>query len=1591
MRLHLLQKVLRLPQAALKRAVTGLLQFVLLVNRPARLARSGFVLPTTVLLVLMVVLTATALTYRSFTRSDMAISQREQQVISNAATPAIDRAKAKIEFLFQTDKRLSSLPASDNLADLMLVRSDFDGWTGLVPPLAGADDPYTLPDETRIDINRDGELDNAWSFKADVDGKDDVGDSELIVYSILVDDAATPAQPNELNPSAANFRRVDGLVDQTKADALVTRTGPLAVTEASPSCVGARAEGGWQVVQQGDNSTLQKNFQVNAFVANANDVNRTFETLEFQQSRSAARANKWGAWFRYDLDLTPGPEFNWNGAMHTDGSFYTLAGSGTGAGQGYRSHMVSSHNSCVYSQAASEISLSEVDLIADNKEPVPGRVVNGQQEFQGQAVRGALRFDNNLNAGSPSIIHVWNGDGQPAKIDLTLDTNTDSVKPKNNVTNFRPSDVAINPLVLFTRDVTEHINPSTWERDLVEWGRDGSFKDRERIINDEVARPFVDDFFRADNRWGPKPRYDSRDPDFDMVNVTGAATGNNIVNSTAVAPPNNPINVGRLTQETEGLDGYWERQANTAGMKLIVGERLELGNANGWNSSPIGALVTDPNGGDPLYPAKIRPAVNNRYGLAHEYLQRRSLRDNLAAVQGMVVYHYRINDGQFPAACVALTAHPGTQASIVQSRTFTNWLSGDVKTSFLTGIGTNGWEFGYNTSFQTEDDFKDAYNLNSSPLKKALSNLAYFAGDPSGGAPSFPPVQDSFVHPYSYLSMWGDFSVLRRILSSPYDETMSPADKSTLHSAACTLGLLAYNLDKQKADFDGITSIQWANDTNADGVYESGIAKTLFDLVGTSIPVAGVETANWLQAAAADPNINQIQAASEYFQIQRDRTFGFLSGQGLDAVATPTLPGATYNQATATFTFAGSPPAPYTATSYRVGCDPNLFVGKGITSADVDKALTLALALCPKPAPATGTSVKYPSLYYLFPRASHNQYETAASADLTSLGITGTTAQPVGEEFIDATAPVTPDNITTYTVSHNYEVIDSTNPDDLSGLAAKPRTPGATTDGWQLPYTANSTGVLSDTAGNRPDDKPFAITNPAGGTLNVSFLDKGLYNGREQLNTRVLDIDLEAITRNRTQASGGDYWLSADLDRQAEGVVYAFREDAVREDEIVRPKNATATVTADFCQTLNTATPRRFNIETQANCRMRVEPGTAPVFQDPPLTGELVSLKPVDFFPDPERRAHGFRLRTASGAPADFSGGNTAEFPTGRRVGMTFVTDNSVYIQGNFNPHSPTGQVTDIIEEFKAPQTLYDKTLVAAFGLPFYNDRTAANLNLDNFATLAKDHWRPVEILADAITILSGNFRDGALVDGFTQATPPNEGGGTSSYMNQNRPTLADNLDDDDWVRENTAVGSPVWVDRNGTYYRSNSGPSGALEPFYSEYDANDRWTNFTRDNERRRDTQRAATTFVNATFVSGLVPQRPLQGYGGLHNFLRFLEAWRGIDLHIAGSLIQLNFSTNATGPFEHDAWHPTQDPDDKERLGYYVPPNRRWGYDVALLYVPPAPAARRFVNIGAPRSEYYRELPADDPYIVNLRCAQKKDETFIFDDEAIRGTCPT
>ena len=363
-----------------RRFMSSLLRSLFFIHKPVRYKTEGFVLPTTALLLLVLTLTVGTLSFRTFSRSTSVIAQREQQVIDNAAAPTIDRAKAKLEYLFSKDERFpGGVPSSDVIASLMLN----DGSNGISK---NTSNPYTFPDETRVDINGGG-VDNAWSFQTDVNGDGNVDADEIVVYSVLMDD------------ENGGNSIIDDL-SAAKADALVTRNGPINAAQASGGCSSARApEKGWEVVST---SKLQKNFQITSFVANKNDVNRTASALEFQQVRQANRGNKWGAWFLYDLELFPGAdeEFVWNGAMHTEGNFIARGD--------YTARMISSHNSCLYTQDASEITLAD------------------SPSYRGE-ILSAKTSSNNFSSGSTSgtVFDLFTNDGQKPTTDYNFDHNGD--------------------------------------------------------------------------------------------------------------------------------------------------------------------------------------------------------------------------------------------------------------------------------------------------------------------------------------------------------------------------------------------------------------------------------------------------------------------------------------------------------------------------------------------------------------------------------------------------------------------------------------------------------------------------------------------------------------------------------------------------------------------------------------------------------------------------------------------------------------------------------------------------------------------------------------------------------------------------------------------------------------------------------------------------------------------------------------------------------------------------------------------------------------------------------------------------------------
>jgi type II secretory pathway pseudopilin PulG len=1457
----------------------------------------GFILPTVTMVLLVFSLVVSSLLLRTSQQTQQVAGTRATQATYNIATPAIDRAKSKLEFIFKRDPRFIGVP-NETAIERWLINpaTARTGWVGYSPYLDETEQYvqiYDLPGETRIDINGDNLVDNAWAYNTDIDGD---GTTETVAYSILVKHQNLPTNPTVTLDSS----------DANKAANLVTRSGPLSIQSADNSSTCSRSQtpdSGWYPI---NTATVRKNFQINVVVVNRNAANRAVTSAELQQDRQLDTGNKWGVWFRYDLEAFPGPDFNWNGAMHTDGNI--MWGDTNGNDVGISAYLVSSPSSCLYTQDSSEITMTQA-------EDRSGTIV-----FQGQVIntspanndfRGRSQVDL---FPSPGIAPSGSTTPPSRALNLAVSTNTasslngDSVR--DNLQTSSPYQFSLDPIPLYTED--RSFSRYTVDRSNLAL-RDPNWNDNplsRRMLNKLVRRPYVDDAYRADDRWGPKPTYT------DAISVPNRAAYGVAINSNVdLLTREDPL---AATPEDVGLDGYWERRARVQGLRVIVGQRLELGNTFGWMGN-----------NDPLYP----PNTN----LTNLVRQRKSVRDNLAAVQSTLIYHYDSqenseNGRDFPVATLASTVHNGTSVIRDQSRTFTNLRdTNQVNADFLNGVGTNGWEFNAPGNVTNQADFAALVDQSTDPLRIALTNLSRFAGETRG---AFPPRQETsgtIVHPYPLTSMWGDFSNLRRALNSlntvAYAD-LSLADRTTIQTAAATIGLLAYNLDNAKRVYNasGRNGLMALGEHLWQLVDGNPANDEINLLMNPPVPFpAGYQrerdAANFYAQFTAEDFINGIyrmnglgnqenreelveraKLISNLSQIDRDRTLGFVSNRFM-----PPVTGSTsgWSSTTGEVTVGNGANTNVLKTS----CDPDTFSDVLGTAPGVfEKKVGLAMAFC-----SASMGPKYPALYYLFPKQSHDQIGNNFDGAGTSV-TNPSDDQPTTEEFIADTYIFNPSPTVTTDINHNfiYRVIgdaDSNGRENgaengIATLALQPRIPTA----WRLPHTTTNTGTENS-------------INDNGTTRYLAFLDKAFYNGRQLMQERVLDIDLNLLRTTRPR-TGGDFWMSQ------LGIIYAFREDALREDGLLRPQTRSFESCNDEAELLT------------ANCSMVTNPTTP---QDPPNSSASgISAKPVDFYPDPDRRSHGFRLKNGS----DIS-------RVGTEAGFSFISDNPVYIQGNLNIHQRADiAITDpptLVEEF---------TQILESNWSNFYTRSTRN---DNFARPDRDRWRPVEVLGDALTILSNNFCDGTMEDGFRNNDASCPSGRVSSYRNS---VLAWNSNNSavltGWHRENApnlasgdTLSAPIRPDRNGVVRRDNA--------------------NFTQYRSLSQKTIGAAVTSrVNAIFINGLVPSRPNQSYGGLHNFPRFLENWGGDDLHITGAFVQLNFSTYATAPWDQEAWEPGETPPTGENIGYYSPPNRRWGYDVALQYVRPGPIANRFVSVGSPRNEFYKQIPADDPYSRQLRCSR-------------------
>ncbi|MCP6757927.1 MAG: hormogonium polysaccharide biosynthesis protein HpsA [Fischerella sp. CENA71] len=325
----------------IKKIIIRLLQNLSLIRRKRGTVNAGFVLPTVAMVSIVVILLATAIMFRSFDRAKNASNVRVNEAVLSAATPAIDRGRAKLNKLFQ-DKRLPRATPTD-AALYTVLKDKLNEYTfGDETPLKLT---YKYKDKNNQEIT--DTLETAWRFPIDTDnnGKFD----SYTLYGIYF---KTPPVSSDNKYSRAR-------------NPLEARTPPMAQGTLDTNC-GANTSAvlvgntGW--IKQ--NNELKKSFfvytatvpitsdpQKDSTIATADQNkyeqykgNKGFAAVEYQQDRVQIPPNNYAVVYEDDIALTPGPNFNLNGSVFTNSNLLTA---GVNGGQ-IQFYQVSAKASCFY-------------------------------------------------------------------------------------------------------------------------------------------------------------------------------------------------------------------------------------------------------------------------------------------------------------------------------------------------------------------------------------------------------------------------------------------------------------------------------------------------------------------------------------------------------------------------------------------------------------------------------------------------------------------------------------------------------------------------------------------------------------------------------------------------------------------------------------------------------------------------------------------------------------------------------------------------------------------------------------------------------------------------------------------------------------------------------------------------------------------------------------------------------------------------------------------------------------------------------------------------------------------------------------------
>jgi hypothetical protein len=456
----LLRRIAGVTRSGANRLMRAMLRSLMAMGRRANLPVAGFVLPTVTMVLLVVILLTIAITLRSFDRANTARNVRVNQQVLAAATPAIDRAKAKIQYLLeQTQDR-----GTPSDAELYFPIAN------PTTPGSAVRDSYTFGDEDRLrlkydldgeggiiekDVNKSGfvieeneSINTAWRYPVDTnnDGKFD----NFTIYGIFF---RTPPRGKKA-PTLGDFTR--------KRQPLEARMPPQRKLKA-----GCEQGGGTVASLAGDSGwyridgKLKKSFFV--YTVNvpmtatdaAIDTNKyqafngtpSISALEYQQDQAIIPIANNAVAYEDDLDISPGPPLNLNGRVFTNSN---LLVTGFNNPNTVKMYQVSSPDSCYYDQESSKIVVAgnvvngwsgnntikrPVDVHLFKEESLPA---GGRSNFMSVDKKLEIKETTGESANNPSLDVAYNNEAYTKRLNLLVEAQMGKPIAPSNLANPDP-------------------------------------------------------------------------------------------------------------------------------------------------------------------------------------------------------------------------------------------------------------------------------------------------------------------------------------------------------------------------------------------------------------------------------------------------------------------------------------------------------------------------------------------------------------------------------------------------------------------------------------------------------------------------------------------------------------------------------------------------------------------------------------------------------------------------------------------------------------------------------------------------------------------------------------------------------------------------------------------------------------------------------------------------------------------------------------------------------------------------------------------------------------------------------------------------